>query len=201
MSGGIGKVQKILLDSARTSELKDISGREIQVVDASSAAATIGIALQDNILDLKFFDIKKNGRLGDRQGFSKFYIKNTAQAGEWVKIIVTDGNDDFYVENSDLGVITEISEPIKTKGGAGRTHGVDTVGTSAVELMAANADRTGWYVFNNGSVDIFIGDSGAVTDADGTPVPPKTGIGGDDGDAIHAISGSAGQDVRHFEVQ
>ncbi|MCB1557228.1 MAG: hypothetical protein KDJ15_07955 [Alphaproteobacteria bacterium] len=93
-----------------------------------------------------------------------------------------------------------IAGTVKTAGGATRTHGVDTVGVAASQLMAQNNDRTGWFVYNNGTVPIYIGSDNTVTTANGTPIPVGGGLGGDDTDEVWAISGTAGQDVRHWEV-
>ena len=195
MSGGIGKVQKIDLGTARSSELKDISGREIQVVDASSASARVSIALQDNITDLKFFEMRKNGRIGDRQGFSKFYIQNEAQSGEWVKIIVTDGNDDFYVENSDLGVINEIAAPVKTGGDALSADTV-TVDNTSTEIIAANSSRRGWTIQNpSTTLPLLIGPSGSEV----YPIPPEGEKSGTGTYAIYGIYASGSEDVAFME--
>jgi hypothetical protein len=80
----------------------------------------------------------------------------------------------------------------------------ETVGTSAVEVVAKYPGRYGWAIYNAGTVDIFIGPDSAVTTANGFPIPAGTsfGIARDNqshhpaSGPVYAISGSAAQDVR-----
>lgn len=75
-----------------------------------------------------------------------------------------------------------------------------TVGTTAGALPATSlTGRRSIEVYNNGSVDIFLGDS-AVTTSTGIPVAPGSFYSCDIGTlALYAISGSASQNVRVLE--
>lgn len=75
-----------------------------------------------------------------------------------------------------------------------------TVGVAAASLVAARASRVSVLIYNNGTATIYVGPSG-VTVASGVPIV----VGGsleerDYTGAIFAISGTAGQDVRVWEV-
>lgn len=78
-----------------------------------------------------------------------------------------------------------------------------TVGTSATALpSSALSSRKSMIVFNNGNTTIYLGPSG-VTTSSGLPVyagaySPAINLGA--GVTLYAISGSAGQNVRVFEV-
>lgn len=78
--------------------------------------------------------------------------------------------------------------------------GAVVVGVAATLVRAANASRRSILVQNNGTADIYVGSSAAVTVATGIRVPLGGGafesqaIG-----AVYAISGTAGQDVRFSE--
>jgi predicted phage tail protein len=120
-------------------------------------------------------------------------------------VIVNDSGSSltFQLDIGEGGVETNslsISGTVKTSGGATRTHGASTVGVAASQLIAQNNDRTGWLVTNNGTATIYIGSDNTVTTANGTPVLAGATIGGDDTDEVWAISGTAGQDARHWEV-
>jgi hypothetical protein len=132
-------------------------------------------------------------RLPEGFQFTQCFLVNDTGSSITAVIGVGDGD----METS--GAVT-ISGSVVIDTGDTRAHGNDTVGTSAVELMAANSARRSWFVYNNGSVPIYVGSSSGVTTANGTPVPVGGGLGGDDAAAVFAISGSASQDVRHWEV-
>ncbi|MCB9980771.1 MAG: hypothetical protein H6863_06530 [Rhodospirillales bacterium] len=198
MGRGIQKVFTISLDNARDGERIDVLGRYIQITDSSNPSATINVAVQDNIGANKYHRLVVTGEINEAQGFSRLYLKNTAQAGEWVKLIVTDGPDDFYVKAGDFGTISGITNPVVTKGGD--TINADTVtvdNTAAgVEIIAANSSRTGWSIQNpSAALDLLIGPSGSAV----YPVPPG---GEKSGTGTHAIYGrysSGSESVPYLE--
>ncbi len=100
----------------------------------------------------------------------------------------------------DLNKIS-FSGAIATRGGTSRAHGAADVGTAAVQLLGANADRTAWIVNNNGDDTIYIGADNSVTVYNGLPVPAGGTFGDNDQGAVWAVSGTAGQDVRFYEAQ
>jgi hypothetical protein len=75
-----------------------------------------------------------------------------------------------------------------------------TVGTSAAVLVAASGDRVGLHVYNLGSVLIYVGKDSSVSSTNGYPIAASTEkVFLDWTDAVYAISGTAGQDVRVIE--
>ncbi len=199
LSSGINKSFRIALDNARAGEQILAQGRFVKIVDASSATVAVQVAITESFED-RYETLKKNGSIYEGSGFKKIYLKNDAQAGAWVRLIVSDGPEDYNVENPSATQVDSIAEPVKTKGGANRTHTAVTVGVAAVQLLAANPNRTGWKITNGGTVPIYLGNSAGVTTADGDLVAAGAATGFDDGDALWAISGTAGQDVRVTEV-
>lgn len=85
-------------------------------------------------------------------------------------------------------------------GAASNEYGAVTVGTVATLVRAANAARRALLVQNNGTADIYVGSSAAVTVATGIRVSAGGGtyiteaVG-----TVYAISGAAGQNVRFSE--
>tara|TARA_R110002124_G_scaffold266813_1_gene433800 strand:+ start:10492 stop:11067 length:576 start_codon:yes stop_codon:yes gene_type:complete len=126
------------------------------------------------------------------QAFNNLMIVNDSGAALTFQLDIGYGS----VETNSLA----INGTVKTAGGAARAHDVDTVGVAAVQLMAQNNSRTGWFIYNNGTAPIFVGSDNTITAANGTPIPVGGGMGGDDTDEIWAISGTAGHDVRHWEA-
>lgn len=111
---GVRKVFDIDLATARNGKPYTVKGRFIKVADSSDATAEIDIAVQDNIPS-SYLTLKKNGAIIERNGFDRFFITNAAQAGKTVKIIVSEGPEDFDVINSDLSVdsIGSIDDPVE----------------------------------------------------------------------------------------
>lgn len=83
------------------------------------------------------------------------------------------------------------------------TQNAVTVGTSATLVLAANAWRRGFNVYNNGTVACYLGFDSTVTTSTGTPILPNAAFTSDGlnnyrGD-VYMISGSSGQNVRYME--
>lgn len=76
------------------------------------------------------------------------------------------------------------------------------VPTGGKQDMSSVSDRKNITIFNNGTVNIYIGADDTVTTATGLPIPPGQQYSADYGGraAVYAISGSAGQDVRVLEA-
>jgi hypothetical protein len=91
---------------------------------------------------------------------------------------------------------------VSTASASGLADGPVTVGTTAVELAAANATRTGALIQNNASNSnsVWVGGSG-VTTSDGVEITPGQSIVIDGTTAaIYGISDVAGQNVRVLEA-
>lgn len=75
-----------------------------------------------------------------------------------------------------------------------------TVGTSSTAIIAANSARKALWLFNNGTVDVFL-DQGTATTAAGFPLKAGTGIAWtsqdpDVGLAVNGIVATGTADVR-----
>lgn len=120
-------------------------------------------------------------------------------------VAVTPGTgESIHTQTRTLADATTVDSQVIVVGGTAGTPlaSAVTVGVTAVALPAsALADRKALYIFNNGSVPIYVGGS-AVTTATGVPVKPGRGQGFDAAAAcvLYAISGTAGQNVRVLEL-
>lgn len=95
-----------------------------------------------------------------------------------------------------------IQGSVKTAGGSTRNYGSDTLSTTAKEIISSNINRTGWEIYNNSSVTIYIGSDSSVTASNGRPIPAGGSFGWNDTDAVFAIAESgSGNDIRYQEVE
>lgn len=173
-NSGVKKTYRINLATARTADQFKVIGKHIRVADASSANAEVQIAVGDSTPD-RFETLRKNGRIKDDAGFREFFVANTAQAGEWVRVIVSDG--EYDVDNPSQNIIEEIAEPVVIAGGNATCTNVD-VTNAATLMLAANADRVAFSFFNTGAETVYIYQANTVTTALGYPVPSGTSFSG-----------------------
>jgi len=120
----------------------------------------------------------------------RWILSWTAQAGVTAKLL-------FSSEPGALDM--DADPPVKLTTGdlaAAITQAAVTVGTAAVEVAAANADRKSVTIYNAGSAMVYLGDD-TVTTADGLPLAVDAAFtfSGTTA-AIYAVGGTAGQDVR-----
>lgn len=174
------------------------TGKKIAVTGASGISANAEVSImQDG--QSPYYEMIDQAYLYDGQGFEGFFLTNTAQAGAWIEITISDQKEDFEYYKPNTANINEIAEPVKTRGGATGAQGAVAVGTVATVILAANANRTGWAVHNNGANTIFIGGAG-VTTANGMPIAVGEKYGEDGTDAIYGIVAAATEEIRYREV-
>jgi hypothetical protein len=183
---GINKKFRISLDTARAGSGEKISviGRRVIVSDASGTDAIFYVAIEDNN-EIDFFKMKYLGRLGEPDQFSQIYIRNTAQPGKWVEIIITDGEEDFEYELPSETAISSISSvvtvevgdtvnaPVFTRSDAEEvTASSVAVGTTAVSLISGDT-KTEWVkVYNDGATDLNVGHSTGTIATSFFVIPP-----------------------------
>jgi hypothetical protein len=138
---GVRKTLYINLANAREAKEYTVIGKYIRIADASDSNAVIQIAIGENILS-KYETLKKNGRVRDGDGFNTIYISNTAQADKWMRIIISDGEFDYDVENPSLGVIDSI----------GNIEGVVDIDTGADVFDIDGNDHLGVYDPNTSEI-------------------------------------------------
>lgn len=135
-------------------------------------------------------------RLPDGFRFTHFYLINETGGSITAQIGVGDG--DINIANAVTLTGTATIDGVVRGGNVG-ANGTVTVGTSAVQVIAANDANTGWIIQNLGAAAIFIGSSNAVTTANGIWIEENGGqLSWDHRGDVYAISGSAGNDVRFF---
>lgn len=119
MSRGLNKPFRINLSNARTGqgERIPVSGKFIRAVDASSAAAECQIALIGDF-NTTYFRFVELAKLYEGQMFDGIYVKNDAQPGEWIEIVITDGPEDFDYERPTNNNIGQIVSDVKVINGS-----------------------------------------------------------------------------------
>ncbi len=106
---GAKKYFRFDLSKARDGEMKIAAGRYLRVVRASNATCEVEISVDENIND-HYEIMVKNGYISVGAGFQRFYVRNEAQAGDWVVVMVVEDRSDYDVENENSGVISSIGQ-------------------------------------------------------------------------------------------
>lgn len=84
-------------------------------------------------------------------------------------------------------------------------YGAFTANTGAQLVLAANNERKGSMIVNNGSVTVYFGMDSSVTSSNGIPAAASGGVFNNSGQnevykgAIYAITGSSTVDLRYWE--
>jgi hypothetical protein len=107
--------------------------------------------------------------------------------------------NEYPKEDGDAYYGSEANQSIYDRKGTVTNYGAVTIGTSATQIVAADADRCSIIIYNNSGQTVYIGDSG-VTTADGFPLLSGADITFYDTDAIYADAVSSADDVRYLEV-
>ena len=207
---GVKKPYYIDLTAGATKRRIEVLGRYVQIADASSASAKISVAV-DESFDECFENLKKDGKIFEGQGFKCIYVSFDAQPGEWVRLVVSDGPEDYKVDNPSQGTIdaiaspvdvSGIADPVVIRGGSTRSHGQKSVNTSATEIIAANADRTSYAVLNpSASVVLYIGSDNTVTSSNGWPLQPGQSFTGIDKGGVWGVFASSSANVPWIEAE
>lgn len=109
MTNAVPKKYYFDLTTARSGKLITVRGKIVRVTNASDAAATIGVAVHENIPD-RYEIMSKTGKVKDDNGFESVYISNDAQPGKWVEILISEGAYD--VEVPVISSIDSIINPV-----------------------------------------------------------------------------------------
>lgn len=97
------RIEKVKLDNARTREQFDFGGNVLTCVDASTQGVLMDLSTDANAHD-DDIPFGKGASLKAIE-FSSIYITNEAQAGEWVKLLITHITGLDYTEAvSEVGV-------------------------------------------------------------------------------------------------
>lgn len=103
------KLYRINLDQARSGEENIGSGNFIQIVDASSNSAIARISTSQNRNDA-YLKFKKNAYLSLDRDFYRFFVRNDAQAGEWIDVLITINDKEFEYFYPESGVLSSIGQ-------------------------------------------------------------------------------------------
>lgn len=133
-------------------------------------------------------------RLNNGDKFKKLTVRNESGFPLTFQLEIGDGS----VETNKLtisGGITVIS------GGLTGSYGTKVIGVAQSEVFAADTASKGYLISNQGSAAIYLGTDENVTTANGFPLLAGATMGWDCRDALHAISSTAGQDLRYMKAE
>jgi len=144
-SSGIPKAFVINLATAREGKEYYVKGRYIRVADATDTTTEIEIAVQQNIPS-SYEKLKKNSIIKEGNGFDRIYVTNTAQANKTVRLIISEGPEDYDVDNPSIGTIDavgSIDDPVEVAAHSTLvTTADDSIAANTTEqVLAINLDR------------------------------------------------------------
>jgi len=187
------------LSKARTGKEITVLGHYIKIVEATDAAASVKIAVQHNIPS-KFRTLNNDGMIYEGQGFTKFFITNEVQTGKELTVIISNGPDDYDVQNATQNVIQEIVKPVITQGGTEGTNAAVSVGTTATQILSADADRTGYALANmTAGKTVFLGTTSGVTATNGFPLNGGDKMSWNGRHALYGIVQAGTADIRKID--
>ena len=190
------------LSTARTDEPLNIGVGNLISVEMSDPTGIVYIAI-DRPGAGRRRRMRQNGKLETRKDFNNVYITNTAQAGVTCSIVIDSTNDVvMYDDPEPPGDINTIINPVTVTGGQSATHAVETVGTSAVQVVTASSSTTAYLLQadHDNTDDIYLAPANTVT-ADaaatgGIRLKPGDALPGTGRHDMYARSGTAGQKLR-----
>ena len=161
------------------------------------------LRIGDDGNELRFNEGDKYRMPEDAQPFTRFYLSN--RSGGTVTVTVGIGDGDIQVANavSIVSNIPGIDDPVTVTGGITRTSAQVSVNAAgnAELILAANANRTAWTVFNPSYAEpLYIGKTNAVTAATGYPILPRSHGGGIDQDAVYGLYATETNNVPVMEA-
>lgn len=134
---------RINLDTARAAEKITLSGNELRIVGYSSADALMQVRLaKADGSNTGFYDFYKGCYFVERQGFFSIYIKNDAQAGEWLELEATEGDGDFEYHTPDTSDIQSVRDTVNVQTKAGETVAVSNSAFAELVTIDNNTQRT-----------------------------------------------------------
>ncbi len=137
----------IELDNARNDEFVAVAGKTIYIEDASSDSALASVKL--NRIGADSLNLKKGSSI--ETVFSGLYLTNTAQAGEWLKVIF--GRE--FKMDSVQGLSQAEAQPIVViTNAAANTNTIPSAQVCDTVLLKADVKNTGivWVDFGTAAV-------------------------------------------------
>lgn len=192
----------------------------VDIINASSlnAVVTLALTLEDGRI-IEDIELQKTGYYESPLQIKRVTMDAAAQSGEWVELrfshtptpperfgykrgaddaLSAIGTVDVVTAVTLVDAVTEITEPVVTRSGQTIDHAAVTVGTTAAQIVAADADRTRITIMNNSASIIYVGKDNAVTTSNGLPVVGGGAVTLETGAAVWGISSSAGNDIRYL---
>lgn len=201
----LASIETITIDlgTARDNALLEVAGLTIYAADATDASASLQV--RHNELESGIQTIVKN--YGIVFPFYRLYLTNAAQVGKTITLTIGRASPFNVIDNrttaDTLLALQDIVDQLA--GGSTGTFSTDkTVGTSAISLLAANADRKSALIQSDlaNTGIIYIGFNSTVSSSKKVAaILPGGSYSVDDyAGALYAISGVAGQLVSASEV-
>lgn len=189
------KTFRMDLGIPRQDEQRKIKGRFLRVIAASSQAAAALVSIDEVWSDDAKIPLKQQAEVREMDGFNYLYFSNSAQPGEWIRVMVSDGPDDFDIRYpADVTLSGQVGiqpdQKISTDGGNNLGTGQSPVGISSSLIIAANTNRKSVTITNtSATTDMYLGVSG-VTTATGALLPPVSTITLHTRAAVYGVSAS-----------
>ena len=174
MSQYITQKFRFALDNAETFGRKIVaSGNIVHVVKASSAAATIDINVTGtNLQGSGYLTFQERDKLEVPDPFDRMTLQWSAQAGEWVDIMVVTidpAPTQFSFTQEQRGTIDSIADTVTVKSEGGTNWATTQfsvgTGTGSTLALAARTARKQLFITNHStSTSLFVsGNSGVTT--------------------------------------
>lgn len=195
-------IKRYDLDTETIDKVVQDFGNYLQVVGASTDAATIRVTPRGENLDVDGrLPLQNRDFVGFPDAFNRVALTWDAQPGEWVDLMFFTQDpapEEFVYVRGQRTTVDSIAETVNVSPVANNSaaNTIVSVGTSSVQLVALDGDRKIALIRNNHTTNtLYVGESPATT-AGSFPVGPcevyeHTAI-----TALHGIASGAGTDVR-----
>lgn len=184
------KLFTIILGAGETQQL-DVVGFYYRIITASAA-----VSIGTNNGDMQALAQGIGEETAEQ--FSRLYIASDS-AQTIVLAVANRRVDDSRLSITAPVSVSDISAPVDISVGATIVNAMTSVGTVALQLLAANSARRSVFIFNNSATaTLYVGNDATVSSANGWPIQPKSGLVIEKAAtaAVWAISSGAATDVR-----
>ena len=196
-------IKRYYLDTARTNEQVSIAGDYFVLINSSSQPATIDVSFNNMNANAITF----TSGLKIKIPFAQFFITHTAQAGEWVDILIGSTTPLLEIIDNRTGVIAasilnsilnELQGPV-----SGAAFNEVAVGITPVKVIASNVNRRAFTVqadsANADKIYVAFDNTVAVNKAAVVLSPGQSLMIDDYRGDVYCISGTAAQNVFYGE--
>lgn len=181
----IEQITKILLEDVAIGEWHDILNfdlssirvnKEIPILRPGNIVRPLSL---DGTAQVRFdniaahsFDLIEHRPI--KIDYGTLYLSNAAQAGMSLLLLI--GKGDFQTPAQEI-TLQSLVQLAGLQGDTG-AHAAVPVGAVPTLILAANASRKEWLIYDNGAEILYLGSSNGVTIANGIPIVPQRAASG-----------------------